>query len=1155
MAGSGLYLVGYDQQYTQVGEALAQLRADQGVSAFTAPQEIRIVRDGAYQPFSVDGSQLIPTGVNRLQFTVGSGVKATISGRTAPDRGHFGASIDTPYTDIIGMRFQDFGKGIVYGSNGDYGRVIKTRVENCSNAGIWLDGVTEFQVYHNEMIDNDIGLSITNGGDVAAIFNTIYQRQGKEAGVFLHMVENGVLYLWSNNIVCLGHTCLRFYRRDIENRLAANWNNYWAPGGSIVEILEKYGDSSLLTEVRTDYASWKRFMAGDEESQSSDPGFVNPVPTATNPDVDVRLVASSSLASGSLAWGENHSHGQNLLPSWVDSTLLADDRDGNDRGATYSKTINILDRTLIQDYAYPVTTIGCFDILAQPSYYIAPIFTDEQVAVPNGQSTRRSVVDRSAGAYAKEVECWSPRVHRGYFWIRDRQYYLYAQKRGCSLQDISRTFWTTSINLIGSTVSVEIGSTAVPDASWDVHGDKFVLFHKDLDFTSMNDQVKVTGEYDEWSSTKQGFNRKTITLYLRLRDGETRYVMPQAPKDGAPVVVTDDTVGHMNDRAFVPGQYRLASSTIPGEEMELEFDHRNLLLNPDFHYGQTHPADWEIVGLDSSQAEKASTRWPIRGDRMLHLTGGPNTGEYVGQQVKIDPDDAYFFSVYCGGGNVLFKAVYFDLLNREITGYAHQVNLSPVTGWHRIGARLTNQTADLTNTGAPDITSWFTQSDIPIPSEADSVLLLLSSDDAYLDCAQFEKGFQPSKYTSLPRGYDMTVEYEEGEGRFYEIDDLTIAPIRNPQHAGFLYIGAVPAKQFDSGAPVNATTISDWRWGTGRTDVLPWAKVHGLNKLVRVVDFNELDTLNIPREVSAGLPVPNPSEIEMIPGEVIASQNGTGEFFALEVRDNDGNPYAFERVQMDIYCDNGGFPGYLSLSDWGLPSKLGQSIEGRTNEKGQLSVRYLPAPSHKVEYRGVKPTASAQFTTGESVLYESAYVDLPYPVNSQNHGNPSIHREDGSVVALTGVTTAMRVYPVTEKQNSTYHLTGYYPTPNSLVFQLESPTGGLSYPYEETYNELIAPAQFHTNYEQGKISIKGTTRQAARIVMRTRTIWRDPKFPNRLYFDARYLSEVTGDLVVRYDSYARLQVRALPPEGLDTGTESWREFDSLVMQNPNRGDV
>ena len=1155
MAGSGLYLVGPDQQYKQVGAAIAQLRADQGVTPFAAQQEIRIVRTGAYEPFLVEANHLIPTGSNRLRFTTLSGVSATVSGRVAPDRGHFGASIDTPYTDIFGLRFQDFGKGIVYGSNADYGRVVNTRVENCSNAGIWMDGVTDALVLNNALVDNDIGLGITNAGNIAAMFNTIYQRQDREVGVFMDIASNGRFYLWSNIINCIGHSCLRLYRRAAA-LLTADWNNYWAPGGAIAEIWERYGDSSLLQETRVTYGSWQNYQAGDESSMSSDPVFVNSVPTAENPDIDVRLSSSSPLNRGSIAWGEEHSFSAALLPGWIDATLLVTDKDGNDRGAVSSYTKQIDDRTLAVDFIYPVTTIGAFDILAQPSYYDAPIFTSDEVSIPSGQTDRRSVVDRSAGAYAKEVDCWTPRVHRGYFWVRDREYYLYAQKRGCTLQDISRTFWETSVNLIGFSVEVSIGGTTVPEANWDVHGDRFVLHHKDLGFTSVNEQVRVTGEYDEWSDTKQGFNRKTITMYLTIRDGETRYVLPETVKDSGPVVVTDDTIRRMNDRSFLPQQFRVKTSTVPGEDQEIEFRDNNLLLNSDFHYGSADPSNWETKGVSSTSVLNAGARWPIRGEHMLALAGGPNTSEYVGQQVKIDPDDAYFFSCYFGGGQLMLEALYFDAMNREITGYSNTITLDPVTGWHRVGARLTNATSAEVNTGEPDVTAWFTDSDIAIPADADSVLLKLSSaDTGYVDCAKFEKGFRPSKYTGLPRGPDLTIEYEIGEGRFYEIEDLGISAVRNPMHAGFLHIGAVPAKQFDSGAPQDSTTLSDWLWSTGRTDVLPWAKMHGINKMVRAVDFNDLDEVRAPREISPGLAVPNPAEININPGTVTARQDNSGEFFGVEVRDDQGNPYAFERVQLDLYCDNGAFPGYLSLSEWGLPTELGQSIEGKTNERGQLSVRFIPPPSDRIEYRGTEPIATEQFSTGDTELYQYAFVDLPYPVNPENHGNPSIHQEDGTIVSLTGVTTSSRIYPVSEGRNAAYHLTGYYPVPKSMIFQLEAKTGGLSYPYEETRNNILGQSQFKVNYEQGKITIKGLTRQPGRLVMETRTIWRDPKFPNRLYFDSQYLSEVTGDIVVRYDSFAKLQVRALQPDGLADGSDAWREFDTMIMQNPHRGDI
>lgn len=1140
MPGSGLYKVGLNQQYRTVGAAVDALINDQGFTPFTAEQEIRIVESGVYPPFQVPASVLTPTSTHRLKISASSGVNATISGRLVPDRAHFGAAISSPYTTVEKLRIRDVSKGLVFANGANYGKALQNRVENCSNVGLWADQVSYFLAAHCALIENNVGLSVTAGQEMALIHNTIYQRQGKTAGIFWDIVD-GYVYIYSNNIVCLDHPCLKFPRNQWADKLLADWNNYWSPGSSVVVQQDVDGNGTLFDTHYVGYQQWTNQGNQDYHSMSTDPAFVNEEPAAEYPDLDVRLLAGSPLARGSIYWGDDEA--VSYLPSHVAKADLIVDRDGASRNIVTEFGQEINDRVQLVDLEYSVTTVGAFNLPVKTDYFSADIFAEDA----SGEG--KSVVQRSAQAYADHVECWFPRVHRGTFWIRDREYYLYAQKAGLTLQDVAVTSWNTSVHLIGSTVRAFIGETELDQSSFDVHGPKVLVKHKDLDIESMNQQVRITGEYYEWNSSNHSFIKKTIEMYLRLRDGETKYILPTEPKDAGPIVVTDDTIGRLDDRSLLQQQFRVERTE---EGVELKFRHRNMLLNPDFHYGIDAPADWIMTSDVGRLTSVVGSTRPCRGGKFLVLTGGPDTGKYVGQAVSVDPDQQYYLSLYArGSGSLQVQVDYYDPLSRELTGYTRSVALQD-SSWERLGVSIGSQTSSVIGQVTADVGRSLEA--VPMHTGAAYAMVKLSSDTGHVDCVQLEEGFVPSKFTSLPRGGDMTIEYESSDALFHQAE-LALNPIRNANHAGFLYIGSVPARQFDTGAPVDATTLSDWQWGKGRTDVLPWAKLHGINKLRRVVQWNTDDNFQVPRESSPGLPIGGPSEVTMFPSRVVARQGQSGEHFTVDVRDSDGNPYAHERVTLELFTENGAFPGYLSTKKWGYHTQLGQKITGYTNERGQMSVKFIPPGSDRVEYRGAAPSSTGSLDTGSDKIVPYSYVDVPYTVSPFNHGNPTIHQEDGTIVTIAGRTTVSRIWPEVQNGHAVYDLTGGYPTPNSVLVQVENSTGGLSYPLEESRNEVLGSSHFFTDYEDGRISIKGTTRAPARIIYKPRSIWRDPRFPQRLYFDAAYLNALTGDLVVRYDGLSKLLITAQPREGLSTGSSAWRLFDELIMQNPNRGDV
>jgi len=1167
VAGRGLYQVGPSQEFTSLGAAVSKLVEEQGHGAFTEAQTIRVVESGIYEPVQVPPGSLNPIAQKRLVFDTASGVDAIISGRAAPERSHYGFSLSNiPYVKIDGFEIQDVRKGIVMNSCFQ-AQVYQNRIQRCLNAGIWINNSQQTMVLNNALVDNWIGLSFTRSINAAAFFNTIYQRQGRTVGCFFDVTSEHIDF-YSNIVHTVGHPCVQIYRKNLD-RLRSNYNVLWAPGSDIGQIIEKIGDSDVLYERLQDYERWYSTFQQDYASVSTDPQFVNPQPTRTAPAIDVRLRKLSVALSAGL-----HLDAANVQPwpSWSeDAKSVADtDIDGVTRPLITEKRTQIADRVAIIDLINPVTVAGAYATAVDESTFMGdPVFVgDRPPATTNLTSTRPGVIERAADSYAKHVECWHPRIGKGFFWVRDRQYYLYASKSTCTLGDIQETLFDLPIKLLPNSVTVTVRGQSAPLTSWDLHGNTLVIKHKDLGVESLNDEAQVTGDYYEWQEASHKFITKSITVRFKFRDGENRWVLPEAPKDAAPIVVTDDTIGRMDRRTMLHQQYRVQGSTTPGEPAVLEFLHHNKLLNPDFHYGSdTGAGDWEIGGSPIVQRlsyytdEDDQKIYPLRGGKLCHLAAAAvPTGNYIGQQVRVDYREPHVFSVYAKApesdpASLHLTVVEYDALNREITGGTYEASV-PTGDWQRFGLNLWRTPSTQTNLGDADLDFFFSANALELNTGTASVLLKLSSDSdgVLVDAAQLEEGYRPTRFTNLPRGSDGTVEYETSDAQMYQVNDLPVTPIRNPNHAGFLYIGAVPAQQLDTGAPADATTLSDWAWPRGRTNYLPWAKLHGANKMRRVSEWDQYDSPQLPREISPGLPVPNAGDISMDPGEVVARQGNSGEGFALGILDGYGNPFAFERARLELYCDNGAFPGYLHIREWGLSTKLGQDVTKITNEKGEVAARWIPPASEDVEFRGTAPSVQGTVNTGENQPLPFSFVDVRYPVNATNHGNASVHQDDDTQILLTGVSSAVRIMPRNQQGKSVYELTGQYPNYGSVTVQLESITGGLGYPLIETRNPIVAGGEFYVDYERGQIMVEGTTQAPARVVFTPRTTWRNPVYPRRIYFDARYLDTLTGDLVVRYDAFARLKVTAQEPTGVTQGATAERVFSTLVAQNPNRGD-
>jgi hypothetical protein len=607
--------------------------------------------------------------------------------------------------------------------------------------------------------------------------------------------------------------------------------------------------------------------------------------------------------------------------------------------------------------------------------------------------------------------------------------------------------------------------------------------------------------------------------------------------------VTDDTIRPSNRvglcqefRTFYDDQHN---------KLDIEFGGaQNLWENPEFYYySGVIPYNYEYSG-DMHLITGSYPVAPLNGDTFLVMPTGLTT-DFIGQRFSIDPEEAYIFSAYAVvmdplvSGAIPLSIDFLDSYQTVLESYPNLTATIPPGEWTRAAVAIRPRVDLITD--RPSIseqTDYVFHTGITTPADAESMFVRFqgtTGTEYGIDCLQLERGHDLTPYTRLPRGEDLTIEYETSDEKFYEVTDLSVHPVRNAQVNGFFSITPVPAHQWDPTAPANATTLSD-DWPYGRLEVLPWAKTEGYNKYNRVVDWRK-ERLAPIKHVAQKPTVAYPSELRITPSTVVARQDSEGEFFSVEVFDQNGNPYSFEAVEATIIDSTGEFPGYLARKEWSYWVQLGQSVVAPLNEAGTQTFLWIPPESEDIEYRGDKPSIN----TGQAW----GYVDVPYEIYGPNHGSPAMINSRGETVTYTVDPHTGYYYGVYEGQHTYFELNDY-PLPSTTEVAIDQ-TGGYSNVLEESFELPLQDMQYHVDYEYGVITIAGEWTTSAKISYESRKIWRDPVYPRRLYIDSDLINAVTGDISVQYDALINLQVAALSPTGQPYEVPRWITVEAVAQ--------
>jgi len=1208
----GIYPVGPTATYKSVQAAIDALVADQGAEEFTAEQKITVAK-GVYEPFRIEPDRLRPTETNRLIIEAEPDSLPVFSGRVNPKRSQVGALIgnNVPFVTVRGLLFRDLIKGVVFGVNSHYGHVDRCMAIDCGNVGVWFYQADNCVVSNSVLVNCDHLIATTLVKNVGIYHNTLFNDTGfsrdkKTYCIFLELQDDrgqgeedtGRAYIYDNVIYSRSDFGILLYEKDVKN-ITSDYNNWYCPNstsvngvyaGGLAEIRERHQDGivgrEFVPHLHTDHLfqsekDWFMRTNQDVNSIADDPIFVTPAISAGSAKIDLSLLKDSPLiGKGSSEVG--------IIPAWVyDPTFIGFDFLGKPRSPG------------------KVSTIGAHEQGARSDWYGGTVFSETNTEFTDDSGSDAASdpttdceedafsFDRAAASYAHAVPAWFPKVSSGHFFSRDGQYYLYANKRGLRASEMRRWMFPLSARIVEDGLTVSLGGRDVStDATWFVSGYVFTLYHKGLDFDfDEGSDVEVTGRERFWDSATNSFAFRWVTHRWKLTDAVEEHVFPSKPAPLAPIVVTDDLIKPGNHTGLSQEFRTLYDAERDEVRLELAGP-RNLWPNSDFSYVDEDevrildeferitgfaPHDHRIEEVGSGYV-RAVPRFiwpgpytgldvsPVRGERMLVLSAldAPGRESYVEQRIRISDEKPYVLSAHgCAFGEVPVSiSVELDFLDsdRNIIG-SHGPFVAPISAgtgpkceWSRFGLSFYSEANEERGLPSFSESAYPLTTGIQTPAGSREVLVRFSLGTGFevgLDAVQLEVGYRPGIYTRIPKGNDLTIEYEDTDLIFKKVDDLSLQPVRNAHPRGFLSITPIPAHLWDSDAPNFATTMSDAGWAYGRTDVLPWAKLDGFgNKYANVPLFStrERPRPRIPVSISPALAMP--SEIRLDPAVIIARQGSEGEMFSVEVNDEHGNPYAFERVAATILDPTGEFPGYLAQQEWGFFTRLGQQLIVPLAEAGTAALRWIPPEPEEISWVGPKPDVA--YITVNDQSQRVGYVDTRYRVNRDNHGNVTLRDHLNVKLDLEGALTTANVLGHFAEDHTILDLSEY-PLPGSveLFGSLTGEPAALR--LLETFGRPIPNRHFHVDYEEGAIYVPGVWSANFKVVYQKRQAWVEKDFPRRIYFDGEALDLVTGDhMSVQYDASVRIIIEALAPTGLPADTKTTYIQTEMVAQHRDR---
>lgn len=1115
-----------------INAAVARIEASDSI---TEDYKI-LVDEGTYKGFSIPDGALLPFlgTIYRFSIEASGNFLPIIDFNHSEEGSYIGADIGlgNPNLTISSLRFQFFAVGIRAQANCHELKVKNCILSNNRNVGVYIELSQDVQVIQSVVVNGDYGIVIRACKNSAAVHNTIYLNGQistttgvAESALLVSCApdygsgssDTGTAYVIGNILWNTSGKALTLFLDDIERQTVISNYNDIVLGDPYIVIEDRIFYSGSESRPRRSYSTlldWKR-TGLDQNSISADPKFIAPVKTRTGRNVsflDLNLLANSPVLGLVPAFYNNSVAATTWLPSFVDSADLSRDINGGPR-----HTVN--------------TSIGANEKASTSGFYGQDVFTD----ILNNGLVKSCDIDPLQVLISADLSSRFPMFNKGFFFSRDREFYLYANKKAAYLTELAITTFILPEPVVSSKpISLYVNGNKITNPKYvEIDGDILRVKHLDLGIISGEEEVTLQYYGKKWSDN--GFSYHSVKVVFRIVDGVTNFYLSEEYVPSSPVVITDDRISYADSDQVANREFSVVFDPIAQKSEIIFSDSSNKILNGQFDSQDNGiPYLWESY-LAEVIVSNTSGEFPAYGDYFCRL---PVSG-YIAQIASTKSGSSCLSWHSRGDGTLFYNIEYYDH-NKNQMGFVTTGSVTTTDDWSRyfLVAGVTGDT----------YSGFLRESEYPIynlgynniPDNPSYVEIKFStaSGQVDIDGVQFEDDVRPSLYHRRIFLNELTVEYESSKEAHYIDYNQSLLPVRNNIVDGFICIPELTADTYNGPKDPSITTLHEWRWPEGRIRHLPWARTLGKDKLVNVPakKFNLIPTEKTQISVPV-LEVAQPKNIILTPSLPICRRGdrlGTG--INIKCTDYVGNPMGMSYAWASVSDPRGRYAGLLYKSFYGLKSTLATNVDFYLDSSGGKSLLWLPPNENFGRWIGNVPEPSFVTDSGVSMTF----IDVEYPVNDINVGNILIKDSNGDKVPVEGELISQEYIP------------SYYDNRSivSLDYMVKQGTIKVWADDKElTETKINSPSsdQFFINYQTSTVYVKG---RYAKLFIDYTPIYAyfNIDNPYKIYFMYdKVFSNTTGTITIDYDFTVDLKVDVMIPGTSDFLSKTFK----MVVQNPN----
>lgn len=1180
------YYVGKNHPYENVNQVLNTIKSDVESGDYTLPDSslpdggninIVLVGGGIYPPIKVPNNltsilagtsrylkitrqEYIESGkVNVASVPIISPLSSGASEAKLEDKlicVNLGSN--NPNIKITGVRIQDGVMGIVAGNNCNNLHINRSFITNCSNTQVYAHDSDGLYMSNNLVIGGEYGIVSKNVKKPRIYHNTILVNgstafSGKaKAGVLIQgertfgSTSPGTIYFAGNLVYTVGAPCLIVYQGDLDNeRLVSDYNDLFNTDGPIVQLrqdtTQQSDESEIIKAEYSKISEWNKAgtlgaynFSIDGNSISSHPVFIKTLAGLGSTDIsviDLSLLQSSPILE--------------KVPSWFftsDPIYIPNDFDTDD----------IATDALLIAREKPYTAIGANDAPSNNGFFGADIFTSPLSLDPE----KSCDINPIKSINYQSIDMVYPQITAGYFWSHERPYYLYATKGASQIGFLARTKFRLPEYIDSSSdIKISVKNIVLDTSSWNIIGKDLYVSYDKTGLESSRNEVQVECNILGWDNN--GFFKKKANYVFKVEDGKTEFILPEYYQSSGPVVITDDRISYKDPIDLVRREFKVEFDS-KSEENKIKFLYPdNLIENPSFDitYSFTSPSYW-----DTTNVSLVGGDFPYYGEMCAGLSLGTTQGVMVSNKIPVEDEPSLSISWHArlpinmdfSGASPSYYIGWEDKDNNQIALTTGTFDVT-ASGYNRYHMSFVSSDVDIDynifeSFTAPTI---LVRSGDSIPSGATHAYLTLSGSQEssagilLIDAVQAEHSVVPSYYHPNVDYQLMTVEYESSDSSIFTDKRLNITNLFNENPNGFLYIQDMPASIWGGPDYEETTTLNEYRWPVGRLLHLPWARLHGKDKLKQ--RYHDSDAPVRPLDIISPLVrVKRPVSASMVPEPIVASQTtGDYEGFNIRVIDEDGNPYSMRKYSLSVHEANNQFPGWVSKRHLGAKEQLGSTIFGQLNSNGAVNGFYTGPDNSFIKYVGKMPKASVISDGLSGAVDTVSYVKVPYTVNTENNGNVTVKGYNGQIHNAVGSQLSGQYYAISD--SDTVRISLEYPPELGSIKVLYGDKL-----MEETFSEPYSD-EFYVNYPYAQLEFQNgiDTTIPFDITYSPMYVYPDPGNKNEIIIhNNKVFGDYDGPIEINYDAEIFIELRVQQPL-----TGEFVNTFSIVLQNPDLGSL